>query len=422
MPLLASPKVFNGLVKKGEVESLGPPSIDWLGVPLKISDSIIGVLAVQSYTKGLRYSQEDMKILTFISEQVVMTIDRMKSHESIIESEALFRSVVENSHDGISILDDKFRIEYVNERVIPIIGYSPKEMVGKDFRKFIDPDDLKLVVDFYTRRQKGEDVPPRYEINLKHKDGGTRHVEVSSSVIKDKDGRMRTVAQIKDITDRKIADDKIKTSLKEKEMLLKEVHHRVKNNMQIVSSLLNLQSKHIEDPSTHDIFREGQNRVRSMALVHEKLYQSEDLARVDFFEYIQSLSNYLFQVYGIKASDVQMEIDVKDFFLDINTAIPCGLIVNEIITNSLKHAFPKGKKGEIKVRIEPVDPTSFYLNISDNGIGLPPELNVQTTQTLGLQLVNMLVEQLSGEYEVQSKAGTDYKIRVQRQEYKTEDS
>jgi len=415
-PLLASPKVFEELVHTGEVESVGPPSIDWLGIPLKIKNITIGVLAVQSYTKGLRYSNEDKKILTYFSEQIAMAIDRMKSQEALKESEGLFRSVVENSHDGISILDDNFRIEYVNDRVIPIMGYYPKEMIGEDFRKFIALEDMDLVIDLYSRRQKGEDVPPRYELRLKHKDGRTIHVEVSSNVISDNAGKRRTVTHIKDISDRKIADDKIKASLKEKEMLLREVHHRVKNNMQIISSLLNLQSKHIKDASVQEIFLLGQNRVRSMALVHEKLYQSEDLAKVDFNDYIQSLSNYLFQVYGVDESNIRLDIDIKDFFLDINTAVPCGLLVNEIIANSLKHAFPEGKKGEIKVQIEPVDTASFKLLISDNGIGLPADIKIHATDTLGLQLVQMLVEQLNGDCKVEREKGTAFKIHIHRQD------
>ncbi len=148
----------------------------------------------------------------------------------------------------------------------------------------------------------------------------------------------------KEVTERKRAEDQIRASLNEKEILLQEVHHRVKNNMQIISSLFNLQSGHIKDKQAFEIFKSSQNRVRSMALIHERFYQSDDMARVDFAEYAQNLTSHLFSSHGINPGAIKLNVNIKDVFLDIKTAIPCGLIINELVSNYLKHAFPRKKK------------------------------------------------------------------------------
>lgn len=152
---------------------------------------------------------------------------------------------------------------------------------------------------------------------------------------------------MKDITERKQTESQLKASLKEKEVLLKEIHHRVKNNLQIISSLLNLQSEYIQDKQDLDIFKVSQNRIESMALIHEKLYQSKDLARIDFGEYIRDLVCTLFCSYEVNSSAIDMKINIDQIFLGIDVAIPCGLMINEVVLNYLKHAFPKGRTGEI---------------------------------------------------------------------------
>jgi len=221
---------------------------------------------------------------------------------------------------------------------------------------------------------------------------------------------------------RRQAEERIKTSLAEKEVLLKEIHHRVKNNLQVISSLLNLQSGYISDISALQMFKESQNRVRSMSLIHEKLYQSKDLARIDFAEYIKDLANYLFRMYRRQAYNAKIRIDAEDVSLDIDTAIPCGLIVNELISNSLKYAFPteneasvkrRESEGEIGVELRSND-DHLMLIVSDNGIGLPEDLDFRETESLGLQLVNTLTEQLEGNIELIRKGGTTFKITFKK--------
>jgi two-component sensor histidine kinase len=222
-----------------------------------------------------------------------------------------------------------------------------------------------------------------------------------------------------EIAERVRAEAQIQASLKEKEVLLKEIHHRVKNNLQIISSLLNLQTDYVDDAQTSKALQDSQHRIRSMALIHEKLYRSRDLAHVDLAEYVQNLAAYLFRVYDANAEGVTLTIKGKGVFLDIDAAVPCGLIVNELISNSLKHAFspggdrstlawppgqagkdrPAGQTGQIRIELRQ-DDRQLTVMVSDNGVGLPPDFDFRHTSSLGLQLVNMLVTQLDGTIEL----------------------
>jgi len=209
---------------------------------------------------------------------------------------------------------------------------------------------------------------------------------------------------------RKCAEEQLKASLQEKEVLLKEIHHRVKNNLQIISSLLNLQSEYIQDKQYLELFKISQNRIKSMALIHEKLYQSKDLARIEFAEYIQDLVNSLFGSYKVNSDTITLKIDVEQVFLGLDAAIPCGLILNELVLNSLKHAFPTGNSGEINIQFYLNNENKFNLIISDNGIGFPQDFDFINAESLGLQLVNALTNQLEGTIELNGRVGVEFKI------------
>jgi two-component sensor histidine kinase/uncharacterized membrane protein len=213
-----------------------------------------------------------------------------------------------------------------------------------------------------------------------------------------------------EIAERKRAEEQIKASLREKEILLQEIHHRVKNNLQVISSLLYLQSTSVKDRQSLEILQDSQNRVRTMALVHEKLYQSEDLAKIGLGDYICSLTNNLFQSYGIHPKVVKLKVSVDEVYLGIDTAIPCGLIVNELVSNCLKHAFPDGREGEIQIELWADGDGRYNLTVSDNGIGFPPDLDFRSTSSLGLQLVNNLTRQLRGTIGLDRTGGTAFKI------------
>jgi two-component sensor histidine kinase len=251
-----------------------------------------------------------------------------------------------------------------------------------------------------------------------------------------------------EIAERMRAEEQIKASLKEKELLLKEIHHRVKNNLQVISSLLNLQSKDIQDPSTLEMFRESQNRVRSMALIHEKLYRSDDLSRIDFGEYVRNLAAFLVRSYRANTGPIALTVNAHDTYLGIDNAVPCGLIINELVSNALKHAFspskdrspddvaacpggqpvpwPGGQDGlagpgaredkenEIHVELCCDQDDRLTLIVADNGVGFPPDLDFRNTQSLGMQLINTLVNQLRGTVELVSNGGVQFKITFPR--------
>lgn len=206
------------------------------------------------------------------------------------------------------------------------------------------------------------------------------------------------------------AERKIEAALKEKEALLKEIHHRVKNNLQIISSLLNLQANSIEDEKIAGLFQESQNRVRLMSMIHEKLYQSHDLGHVNLGDYIQELCRYLIRSYEIETDSVNLIVDIQDIVLEIDTAVSCGLIVNELVSNSLKYAFPEGRSGVIEIKSLAIAEGYFSIIYTDNGIGLPLSLDVQNSKTLGLQLVSSLCEQIGGDLEITRSAGTEFRL------------
>lgn len=213
-----------------------------------------------------------------------------------------------------------------------------------------------------------------------------------------------------DITERKLAIEKISASLREKEILLKEIHHRVKNNLQIISSLLNLQANSIDDPFTLGQFQDSQNRIRSMALIHERLYRSDDLARVDYGTYLRDLTNSLMQTYRKYAQAVTLKVETDPILLDVDTAIPCGLIVNELVSNALKHAFPDGRAGEIGIEMRRCGEGRYRLVVRDDGVGIPAELDYRHSVSLGLQLVNSLTRQIDGTLELSQEGGTTFEI------------
>jgi len=221
----------------------------------------------------------------------------------------------------------------------------------------------------------------------------------------------------KEIESRKNAENKIKLSLEEKNILLQEIHHRVKNNMQIISSLLNLQTRYVDDEEAVNVLKESQNRVRSMAMIHEKLYQSNDLSHINFVDYIQSLVSNLFYSYNIKNLQIKSILEIDDIRLNMETAVPCGLIISEIVSNSLKYAFPNEMHGEILVSFKSVE-DGYELIISDNGVGLPEELDFDNNKSLGLILVKSLTEQIDGEITIHRNHGTEFKIRFKELKYK----
>ena len=241
------------------------------------------------------------------------------------------------------------------------------------------------------------------------KDGTEFPVEISLSPIETEEGPVVSAA-IRDITGRRDVEDRLRASLREKEVLLKEIHHRVKNNLQIVSSMLNLQMGQIEDAHARDLFRESQARVRSIALFHEKLYQSKDLAMVDIAEYLRGLSVGLFATYGVAPDRVQLVSSLEDVPVGVDAAISCGLIVNELISNAIKHAFPGAQRGTVSLTLRAEGP-EVLLEVADDGVGFPEGLDHREPTTLGLRLVAILTEQIHGTLQLERSPGSRFRIR-----------
>jgi two-component sensor histidine kinase len=281
-----------------------------------------------------------------------------------------------------------------------------KEIIGENISEIgLEDDDLKLALQ-KIKNALQTDAVESFEYHLKD-DSGLKFYEARFKKLND----FEVLCIVRDITEKRQAQDEINKSLKEKDVLLKEIHHRVKNNLQIVSSLLSLQSRYMKEPVSSEIFKESQSRIKSMALIHEKLYQSGDLTRIDLSEYVNELVSDLFHSYSVNTYLVKYKIKSNSILLDINTAIPCGLIINELVTNSIKHAFPDNIHGEIIIEIKCVD-DNFIMKVQDNGIGLPKELDLNNIKSLGLQLVTNLTNQLEGEIELSREGGTCFQIKL----------
>jgi two-component sensor histidine kinase len=232
---------------------------------------------------------------------------------------------------------------------------------------------------------------------IRHKDGEVRWVRERASGVYDSEGNLLFIdGFIQDITESQKNDEQIRASLREKEALLKEIHHRVKNNLQIVTSLLNLQVDRLSDPAVVSELRESQNRVRSMALVHETLYTTGNLGRINLAEYVHALCRHLFRSFGVDSSNIRLVLDVATISLDLERTIPFGLIINELVSNALKYAFKPGKSGEIVVSLSRQSNENYVLRVKDDGIGFGDDFDIEKATSLGLKLIEDLTHQLSG--------------------------
>ena len=282
--------------------------------------------------------------------------------------------------------------------------------------QIIAPEDRERAIGSNQRILNGKQLAFG-EFKATKKDGTFFPIMVHSNPIIRENKIIGLRGAVVDITALKIAENKIKASLNDKEVLLKEVHHRVKNNMQIISSLLNLQIQYVADEEAVNVLKESQNRVKSMAMIHEKLYMSNDLAQINFVNYIESLVSNLFYSYNINNGHIKPLLEIDEISLNMETAIPCGLIISELVSNSLKYAFPNGKQGELLVSLKSED-NNYKLIVRDNGIGLPEDLELDNAKTLGLRLVHILTGQIDGEITINNESGTEFIIAFNEVLYK----
>jgi PAS domain S-box-containing protein len=347
---------------------------------------------------------------------IIQDITESKKAEEKVK---ILASVVESSNDAIMTgsLDDI--ITSWNKGAEQIYGYSAEEIIGQS-ASILEPDHLKGEIEQFNEKIKRGEKIKNYETVRLRKDGTQINVSVTLSPVFDDFGRMSALSVIvRDITERIKAE---KLMAKAEEAKKKEIHHRIKNNLQVISSLLDLQAEKFSDPKVIEAFRESQNRIISMALIHEELYKNEGTDIINFSEYLNMLSENLFQTYKLSCKNIHIHtvLDEKTF-LNMDTAIPLGIIVNELVSNSFKHAFPGRDKGEIRIKLCREAKreckcndckSNLVLSVSDNGIGIPQNLDIEDLDSLGLQLVTSLIDQLDGKFELKRNNGTEFIIRL----------
>jgi len=325
------------------------------------------------------------------------------------ESERRFRAIFEQAAVGIMQLSPSGAFLRVNDRFQGICGYSMEELRGKTFKMLSISEDLETDLTYARQMLAGEISNYAMDKRCRKKDGNLIWVRLTVSAVRDDAGKsVYFVAVAEDITLRKQAEQAVSDSLKEKEVLLREIHHRVKNNLQVISSLLYLQADRVSDQESLDLFVESRNRISSMALVHEELYRSDNLSRVNIRDYLQKLVPRLVSAF-CGGRRIGCTVDVQDVSLIIDQAIPFGLILNELVTNSVKHAFNDRDSGEINVFVRRVD-GSIQADVTDDGVGLPAGFDIEGTNTLGMQLIVQLARQLRGELQVGTGAGTSFTL------------
>ena len=388
----------------------------FISVPLRVNGEVFGSMYFTSFhPREAPFSKEDKDFIKLVGRWVSTMIERMRTEVMLSDKEELYRTLVEHAHGLIVETKIDGTLVYLNSNHKNLLGYETSEMMGKIVFDYIHEDDCSAVVSEFMRALMSN-TAANTQFRFKHKNGEWRWLESAGKSFKTSNGEFRWVVDSRDITDRKSADEQIQKSLREKESLLREIHHRVKNNLQVISSLLSLQSDHAKGVDSSRMFDESQNRISAIALIHEQLYQSEDLAEINMGDYIGNLTNNLLTVYGDEGNNVSVEFMTGDLTVDIDTAIPCGLIINELFSNCLKHAFKcRGESkntGDDLISVGFSDDSNgqYVLCVADNGCGLPSDLEYRDTETLGLQLVCTLSDQLGGEIELINENGTRFDI------------
>jgi PAS domain S-box-containing protein len=342
---------------------------------------------------------------------------RKKAENDLIESEAKFRNFVETTPDMIWEIDEQGTFKYISPQSLQIMGYTPDKLIGTKIFDLLKPEAVEEVRNSFMHHVDTGQHFNTLVVPALDRAGKELILEIrSAKVIEENTQVMGFEGIARDITDVTRATNQLINSINEKNILLKEVHHRVKNNMQIISSLLNLQIEHLTDKNAINTLKESQNRIITMATLHEKLYLTSNFSRINQAEYVSSLIRGLFSSYT--ANDrIRSVIDIEPLDLNLETSIPCGLIINELVSNSIVHGFPDGEKGTITVSLKSTD-DNYELRIMDDGVGFPDKIDLDNISTLGLELVKNLVYQLDGTMEFNRNGKTEFIIRFNEIEYK----
>jgi two-component system sensor kinase len=378
-----------------EVQKNGETSyVDIRLVPLKKEGSIF---AIQIIGRDITVRKDSEKKL-------------VRSKEELADLNSYLETIINSSPFAIFDLNPDGEVKSVwNPAAERIYGWGREEVMGKTLPSA--PSDELEGREVINKRVLSGEVINEIELKGLHKDGSLIDILMGAAPVYNSQGKIEGVMSASvDITAMVEAEKQIKASLKEKEVLLREVHHRVKNNLQIISSLMSLQSRYVKDKNALKMFRESKNRVRAMSLIHEQLYQSPDLNQISFGDYIERIAQQLFRFYEADVKGVELEVKVDELFLNLDTSIPLGLIVNELVSNSLKHAFPDDRNGKVSIWLQTQDKNNI-LTVVDDGIGLPSDFDISNnTDSLGLHIVQTLTLQLRGTLDIKKSPGAEFKI------------
>ncbi|HQV00594.1 MAG TPA: histidine kinase dimerization/phosphoacceptor domain -containing protein, partial [Bacteroidia bacterium] len=323
--------------------------------------------------------------------------------------------VASETSNAVLIFNSDLILEYANAGFTKMTGYQIDEFVklrGNSIYKITYFEKIENLITEALRDRKSM----QYESMITRKDGSKIWSATTLTPIFNSSGNLKNIVLIDtDIDSIKQIEQQLMQSFEERGLLLKEIHHRVKNNLQIIISLFNLQSNFIDDAVALKALREGQNRIKSMALVHERFYQSEGLSKIDFDVYIHRLAETLFGSYNISSEKIKLNIEAEKISLDIDTAIPCGLILNELINNSIKHAFNENQQGEIIVQFYSLNEQTCRLVIGDNGKGMDADFDFENAETLGMQLITALTQQIDGKLNIEHTNGLKFIIDFKKQ-------
>jgi PAS domain S-box-containing protein len=342
--------------------------------------------------------------------------DSLFADKTLEQSREILYRIYEFAPDAILLVDRDGRIVQANAQTEKMFGYDRDELIGEVVEILIPKRFTAHHIGYRQGYMKSPHARPMgvgLDLFGRRKDGTEFPVDIMLSPIELEHDAL-VLGVVRDATERRLIEVQTQEA---REMYIREIHHRVKNNLQIISSLLYLQAAHSPDPKMFDLLQESQNRVKSIALIHEKLYRSAEMAKLDFAEYVSDLVMDLFRTYGVNHTGLKIHTNIEAH-LEIDTAIPCGLIINELISNVFKHAFPNGGEGDLSIEIKPVAPREYMLTVSDTGVGFAPGFDWRSTPTLGLKLVTDLVRQLDGSIEVDSGGGTTFRIVFREPQYK----
>ncbi len=361
-------------------------------------------------TRGYPVRGADHEIIGMVEVTLEIT-QRKRAEEALKESEAKYKTLIQTSPASVTVTDVAGKITYVSQQTLKLHGFKKEsELIGKEFFDLIAPESRAQAI-IYLRKTMKEGITRNLEYTLLRKDKERFIGEIDTAVILDNFGKpISFIATTRDITQRKHMQDQLEASIREKEFLLQEIHHRVKNNLQVISSILDMSGMRTEDPCALDLIENARSKIQTMAFIHSQLYRSEHFDQIEMGEHIGELLRYLKAVYA-GGKDIRFHIDLSEVYLSLTQAIPCALVLNELVSNAFKHAFKRKQSGNIVIAMEVAAGNTVVVNVKDDGAGIPKNFELDSTKTLGLKLVRNLVErQLRGRIRLTRKKYTEFHI------------